>query len=63
MNFHDRIKSDSMFTGAQQVIIYKSIEQLYAILRQIVKTSDPIHGTLTAFENEVKDWGCSAHHK
>jgi 5'-deoxynucleotidase len=63
MNFHDRIKSESLFTKAQQVIIYKSIEQLYAILRQIVKTSDPIHGTLTAFENEVKDWGCSAHHK
>ena len=63
MKFEDKIKGDSLFTGAQQVIIYKSIEQLYAILRQIVKTSDPIHGTLTAFENEVEDWGCSAHHK
>ena len=63
MKFEGKIKGDSLFTGAQQVIIYKSIEQLYAILRQIVKTSDPIHGTLTAFENEVEDWGCSAHHK
>jgi len=63
MKFHDKIKSEKLFDGAQQVIIYNSIQQLYNILRQIVKTSDPIHGTLTAFENEVEDWGCSAHHK
>ena len=63
MNFEKKIKDDSLFTMPQKQIIYKSIEQLYSILRQIVKTSDPIHGTLTAFENEVEDWGLSAHHK
>ncbi len=63
MNFEKKIKDDSLFTMPQKQIIYKSIEQLYSILRQIVKTSDPIHGTLTAFENDIGDWGFSAHHK
>jgi 5'-deoxynucleotidase YfbR-like HD superfamily hydrolase len=59
MHFERKVRNDSLFTQPQKRIIYKSIEQLYDILRQIAETSDPVHGTMAVFE----DWDCSAHHK
>ena len=52
-SFEHKIKNNGELLIEQKRKIYNSIEQLYDILNQINREFDPVHGTLTSFENET----------
>jgi hypothetical protein len=58
-DFQDKITEGGWFDPAQKHIIDVALDQLYTILNEISKSSDPIHGTFKTFEviDERKKYG------